>query len=97
VTGPGEKGLSLRAKLPTRRRLILVPAAASATVSSDSGTILSRSLPVVGVAYLAFLASQPPPARWVGLACLAVVAPFAVGWALGRFAGVGPWADDSVD
>jgi hypothetical protein len=62
-------------------------------VSTESGTILSRSLPVVGVAYLAYLASQPPPARWVGLGCLAVVAPFAAGWLLGKF-GVGPWSED---
>ncbi|AAG20667.1 MULTISPECIES: hypothetical protein [Halobacterium] len=59
---------------------------------SESRSLLARSLPVVGVAYLVFLAMQPPPGRWVGLACLAVVAPFAAGWALGRFAGVGPWS-----
>jgi len=64
-------------------------------VSQESSSLLARSLPVVGVAYLAYLATQPPPARWVGLACLAVLAPFAVGWALGRFAGVGPWSDGS--
>jgi len=53
----------------------------------------SKLVPVLGTVYLFYLVSQPPPARWVGLACLAVVAPFAVGWALGRFAGVGPWAE----
>ena len=53
----------------------------------------SKLVPVLGTVYLFYLVSQPPPARWVGLVCLAVVAPFAVGWALGRFAGVGPWAE----
>jgi hypothetical protein len=53
----------------------------------------SRLVPVLGSLYLVYLASQPPPARWVGLGCLAILAPFGVGWALGRFAGVGPWAD----
>lgn len=53
----------------------------------------SKVLPVLGTLYLGYLVSQPPPARWVGLGCLAVIAPFAAGWALGRFAGVGPWAD----
>ena len=52
----------------------------------------SKIVPVLGTLYLVYLASQPPPARWVGLVCLAILAPFAVGWALGRFAGVGPWA-----
>ena len=53
----------------------------------------SRLVPVLGTVYLVYLASQPPPARWVGLACLAILTPFAVGWLLGRFAGVGPWAE----
>ncbi|MDS0284134.1 hypothetical protein [Haloarcula onubensis] len=53
----------------------------------------SRLVPVLGTVYLVYLASQPPPARWVGLGCLAILSPFAVGWALGRFAGVGPWAE----
>ncbi|WP_262177810.1 hypothetical protein [Haloarcula laminariae] len=53
----------------------------------------SRLVPVLGTVYLVYLASQPPPARWVGLACLAVVAPLAAGWLVGRFAGVGPWAE----
>jgi hypothetical protein len=59
-----------------------------------SPSLLARSLPVVGVAYLAYLATQPPPARWVGLGCLAVVAPFAAGWVAGTVFGVGPWSDD---
>jgi hypothetical protein len=53
----------------------------------------SRVLPVVGTLYLLYLVTQPPPARWVGLACLAILAPFAVGWAAGRAFGVGPWGD----
>ena len=53
----------------------------------------SRLVPVLGSLYLVYLASQPPPARWVGLGCLAIIAPLAVGWLLGRFAGIGPWAE----
>jgi len=68
--------------------------AQAASVPQESRSLLARSLPLVGVAYLVFLATRPPPARWVGLGCLVVLAPFAVGWALGRFAGVGPWSDD---
>ncbi|MES3518201.1 MAG: hypothetical protein PPP58_11100 [Natronomonas sp.] len=54
---------------------------------------LRRSLPFVGTLYLVYLATQPPPARWVGIACLVVVTPFLLGWALGRFFDTGPWAD----
>lgn len=64
---------------------------------TESRSLLARSLPLVGVVYLGYLASQPPPARWVGLGCLVVLAPFAVGWALGRFAGIGPWSDDEAN
>ncbi|MFC7077974.1 hypothetical protein [Haloarcula halophila] len=53
----------------------------------------SRVVPVLGTLYLGYLATQPPPARWVGLGCLAVLTPFALGWFLGRYAGLGPWAD----
>ena len=53
----------------------------------------SKLVPILGTVYLVYLASQPPPARWVGLACLAILAPFAAGWLLGRFAGIGPWAE----
>jgi len=53
----------------------------------------SKLVPVLGTVYLVYLASQPPPARWVGLACLAILSPFAAGWLLGRFAGIGPWAE----
>ena len=56
--------------------------------------LLHRSLPLVGTLYLVYLAVQPPPLRWVGLLCLAVVAPLLVGWLLGHVAGVGPWAPD---
>ncbi len=54
----------------------------------------SKAVPVLGTLYLVYLASQPPPARWVGLACLAIIAPLAAGWLLGRVWGVGPWADE---
>lgn len=60
---------------------------------SQSRSILAKLLVPVGTLYLAWLALQPPPARWVGLACLAVVTPLLVGWLLGRVAGIGPWAD----
>jgi len=53
----------------------------------------SKLVPALGSVYLVYLATQPPPARWVGLSCLAIVTPFALGWALGRFAGIGPWAE----
>jgi hypothetical protein len=69
---------------------------ANGTVPPESQSLLARSLPLVGAAYLVFLATQPPPARWVGLACLVVLAPFAAGWALGRFAGIGPWSEDDT-
>jgi hypothetical protein len=55
----------------------------------------SKVVPILGTLYLVYLASQPPPARWVGLGCLAILAPFTLGWALGRFADVGPWAERS--
>jgi hypothetical protein len=66
-------------------------------VSDEPRTILTRLLVPVGILYLAYLASQPPPARWVGLVCLLIVAPLAVGWVLGRVAGIGPWADGETD
>jgi len=53
----------------------------------------SKVVPVLGTLYLVYLASQPPPARWVGLGCLAIIAPLAAGWLLGRVAGIGPWAE----
>lgn len=52
-----------------------------------------RLLPVVGTAYLLFLTTREPPVKWMGIACLAILTPFFLGWALGKFAGVGPWAE----
>lgn len=59
-----------------------------------SNSVLRRLLPVAGTAYLVFLASQPPPARWVGIGCLVVLSPFLAGWVLGNAFAVGPWSDD---
>jgi hypothetical protein len=56
-------------------------------------SLLSRSLPIVGTLYLVYLTVQPPPVRYVGGACLAVVTPFLLGWVAGNVFGVGPWAD----
>ncbi|QSG06325.1 hypothetical protein [Halapricum desulfuricans] len=56
--------------------------------------LLQRFLPVIGILYLAYLALQPPPLRWIGLLCLAVLTPFVLGWLLGRLAGIGPWAPE---
>jgi len=55
-------------------------------------SLLARLLPVAGILYLVYLALQPPPVRYVGIACLAVVVPFAAGWVAGNVFGVGPWA-----
>ena len=53
-----------------------------------------RSLwPLVGTAYLVYLAIQQPPVRWVGVLCLLVVTPLLAGWLVGNLVGVGPWAD----
>ena len=60
---------------------------------SDERSNLRRLWPLVGTLYLVYLAFQPPPARYVGLLCLAVVAPVAAGWFAGNALGVGPWAD----
>ena len=60
-------------------------------------SLLSRSLPVVGTLYLVYLALQPPPVRYVGIACLAVVTPFLAGWVLGNVFGIGPWASDDAE
>jgi hypothetical protein len=56
--------------------------------------LLRRSFPLVGTLYLVYLAIQPPPVRYVGIVCLAVVTPLLFGWAAGTLFGVGPWADD---
>jgi hypothetical protein len=66
-------------------------------MNADFGTGYSRLLPLAGAAYLVYLATQPPPARWVGLGCLAVLAPLFAGWLLGNVAGVGPWAPDDTE
>jgi hypothetical protein len=58
-------------------------------------SLLQRALPLVGTLYLFYLALQPPPLRWIGLICLAVVTPLIIGWLLGNLAGIGPWASDS--
>jgi len=59
-------------------------------------SLLQRALPLVGTLYLFYLTLQPPPVRWVGLICLAVLSPFLLGWLAGHLLGVGPWADDEV-
>jgi ABC-type transport system involved in cytochrome bd biosynthesis fused ATPase/permease subunit len=56
--------------------------------------LLNRLLPAIGTLYLVYLTLQPPPVRWVGLICLAVVTPFVVGWLAGNLLGIGPWAGD---
>lgn len=66
-------------------------------MASEFGTGLRRLLPLAGTLYLVYLASQPPPLRWVGLGCLAVLAPFLAGWLLGNVAGIGPWASDDAE
>ena len=49
--------------------------------------------PLVGTAYLVYLAIQQQPVRWVGVLCLVVVTPLLAGWLVGNLVGVGPWAD----
>jgi hypothetical protein len=63
----------------------------------DGHSLRRALLPVGGTLYLVYLALQPPPARWVGLVCLAVVVPLLVGWVLGTVLGVGPWGDARRD
>ncbi|MFQ3319231.1 MAG: hypothetical protein ACI8UR_002116 [Natronomonas sp.] len=59
---------------------------------------LGRTLwPLVGTAYLIYLAIQAPPARYVGLIGLLMVTPLLVGWGVGSLFGVGPWADDVAE
>jgi len=66
-------------------------------MTGENRSILAKLLVPAGTLYLVSLALQPPPARWVGLGCLAVVVPLLVGWLLGNVAGVGPWADDDPE
>ncbi|WP_232687238.1 hypothetical protein [Halobacterium zhouii] len=66
-------------------------------MTSKRGTGLRKLLPLAGTLYLGYLASQPPPARWVGIGCLVVLAPFFAGWVLGTVAGVGPWAAEETE
>ncbi len=54
---------------------------------------LRTAWPIIGSAYLLYLALQPPPVRYVGIGGLVVVTPLLFGWALGRLFGIGPWAD----
>jgi hypothetical protein len=55
---------------------------------------LARTLwPFVGFGYLLYLATRPPPGRYVGLVGAAIVGPLLAGWVLGTQFGVGPWAD----
>jgi hypothetical protein len=63
---------------------------------SGGDSLLAKLLVPAGLVYLGYLATQPPPARWVGIGCLVVVAPFLAGWLLGNLAGVGPWADSEA-
>lgn len=53
--------------------------------------------PYVGTVYLAYLATRPPPGRYVGLLGLVVVLPLLAGKTVGTVYGVGPWADDEAD
>lgn len=66
-------------------------------MNSSVRSLLRRFWPVLGALYLAYLALQPPPERWIGLGGLAVVTPLLAGWAAGLLFGVGPWADDDAD
>jgi hypothetical protein len=49
--------------------------------------------PLVGTAYLVYLALQEPPIQYVGVICLVVVTPLLAGWIVGNVFDVGPWAD----
>lgn len=60
-------------------------------------SVLEASWPIVGTLYLAYLALQAPPIRYVGLVGLAVVTPLLAGWIVGTVFDVGPWADGNED
>ncbi|PSP81965.1 hypothetical protein BRC88_00390 [Halobacteriales archaeon QS_4_69_225] len=63
-------------------------------MSATARSTLGWLWPLVGTAYLVYLALQPPPVRYVGLLCLTVVGPLMVGWLAGGILGVGPWAGE---
>jgi len=62
-------------------------------MSATARETLGWLWPLVGTAYLVYLALEPPPARWVGVLCLLVVSPLLAGWLVGNLVGVGPRAD----
>ena len=66
-------------------------------MTSGNRSLLARFLVPAGTLYLGYLALQPPPARWVGIGCLAVVVPLLLGRLLGAVADVGPWAGSDAD
>ncbi|MCU4802767.1 hypothetical protein OB920_20605 [Halobacteria archaeon HArc-gm2] len=66
-------------------------------MTDENRSLLAKLLVPVGTLYLVSLALQPPPARWVGLGCLAVVVPLLAARALGTVAGVGPWAERDAE
>lgn len=53
--------------------------------------------PFVGTLYLGYLATRPPPTRYVGLLGLVVVLPLLAGKLVGTVYGVGPWAGGRAD
>jgi hypothetical protein len=57
-------------------------------------SLLKRATPALGTLYLIYLALQPPPLRYLGLFCLAIVTPLIVGWVLGHVFGIGPWTPE---
>lgn len=58
----------------------------------EDSSWFKRAFPLIGLAYLLFLTTREPPVSWMGIACLVIITPFVIGWALGRFVGIGPWA-----
>jgi hypothetical protein len=58
-------------------------------------SLLRGAWPPVGSLYLLYLATRPPPARYVGILGLVVVVPLLGGWLLGTVADVGPWAENA--
>ena len=62
-------------------------------MSATARETLGWLWPLVGTAYLVYLAIQQQPVRWGGVLCLVVVTPLLAGWLVGNLVGVGPWAD----